>query len=74
MAAVAFQAVFLVAAPFWALMILVPTWSWARRIVASPWIVTPPILAYAILVLTHLSTFRGESAFRTSRGDLSARW
>jgi hypothetical protein len=55
MAAVVFQLVFLLAAPFWALMILAPTWSWSRRIVASPLIVVPPILGYAVLVLAHLT-------------------
>jgi hypothetical protein len=53
--AVLFQLVFLLAAPFWALMILGPTWSWTRRIVGSPLIVVPPILGYAVLVLTHLA-------------------
>jgi len=56
MAATLFSLVFLLAAPFWLLMIVAPTWSWTRRIVGSPLIVVPPILVYAILVLTHLST------------------
>src|SRR6266705_963156 len=54
MAAFLFQLVFLLAAPFWALMILAPTWSWTRRIAGSPLIVLPPVLVYAVLVLTHL--------------------
>jgi Domain of unknown function (DUF4281) len=55
MAAALFRITFLLVAPFWALMILAPTWSWTRRIAGSPLIVTPPILVYAILVLSHLS-------------------
>jgi hypothetical protein len=45
-----FSVTFLVAAPFWALMILLPHWSWTRRIIASPWIVLPPVLIYLALV------------------------
>ncbi|GAA0806510.1 ABA4-like family protein [Spirilliplanes yamanashiensis] len=52
-----FSLSFLLAAPFWALMIVLPHWSWTRRIVASPWIVAPPALVYAVLVLPHLGTF-----------------
>ena len=45
-----FSLTFLVAAPFWALMIVLPHWSWTRRIAASPWIVLPPVLIYLVLV------------------------
>ena len=45
-----FSITFLVAAPFWALMIVLPHWSWTRRIVGSPWIVLPPLLIYGVLV------------------------
>ncbi|MFI5938180.1 ABA4-like family protein [Actinoplanes sp. NPDC051494] len=45
-----FGLTFTVAAPFWALMIVLPHWSWTRRIVASPWIVLPVLLIYAITV------------------------
>jgi hypothetical protein len=45
-----FSLTFAVAAPFWALMILLPHWSWTRRIAGSPWIVLPPLLIYAIVV------------------------
>jgi hypothetical protein len=37
--------------PFWALMILAPTWSFTRRIVGSPWIVAPPALIYLVVLL-----------------------
>jgi hypothetical protein len=46
-----FGLTFAVAAPFWALMILLPGWSWTRRIIASPWIVLPVVLIYALLVI-----------------------
>jgi hypothetical protein len=42
-----FGLTFAVAAPFWALMILLPGWSWTRRIVASPLIVLPVVLISA---------------------------
>lgn len=46
-----FGLTFTVAAPFWALMILLPRWSWTRRIVGSPLIVLPAVLIYALLVI-----------------------
>lgn len=49
-----FDLVFWFAAPFWALMILAPTWSWTRRIANSPWIVAPPLLGYALLAVPRL--------------------
>ncbi|WIM95047.1 ABA4-like family protein [Actinoplanes oblitus] len=54
MTAFLFTLTFLLAAPFWALMILAPGWSWTRRIVASPLIVLPVVLIYAVLVLANL--------------------
>ncbi|MFG1603791.1 ABA4-like family protein [Actinoplanes sp. NPDC049265] len=46
-----FSIVFLVgAAPFWALMILLPHWTWTKRIARSPWIVVVPVLIYLVLV------------------------
>ncbi|GHJ53721.1 hypothetical protein Nm8I071_30280 [Nonomuraea sp. TT08I-71] len=49
-----FTLTFAVAAPFWALMILLPRWSWTARIVGSPLIVLPVLLIYAALVLPAL--------------------
>src|SRR3954451_8344389 len=49
-----FTLTFLLAAPFWALMILLPHWSRTRRIVASPLIVVPVVAIYALLVVTNL--------------------
>jgi hypothetical protein len=45
-----FSLAFAVAAPVWALMILLPHWSRTRQIIGSPWIVLPPLLIYAVVV------------------------
>lgn len=54
MSAVLFGLTFALAAPFWALMILAPRWSWTGRVVGSPLIVAPVLLVYALLVLPAL--------------------
>lgn len=41
-----FQVTFLLAVPFWALMIFAPTWSGTRRVISSPWIMAPPLIVY----------------------------
>lgn len=46
-----FSLTFLVVAPFWGLMILLPGWSWTHRIIKSPLIVLPPLLIYGLLVV-----------------------
>lgn len=46
-----FQISNLLVMPFWLLMILAPRWRWTQRIVGSLWIVAPPALLYAALVL-----------------------
>ncbi len=46
-----FSLVNVVILPFWALMLLAPTWRWTERIIRSPWIVAPPALIYAALLL-----------------------
>ncbi|SBT46237.1 ABA4-like family protein [Micromonospora narathiwatensis] len=46
-----FTLTFAVAAPFWALMILLPRWVWTVRIVTSPLIVAPVLVIYAVLVV-----------------------
>lgn len=46
-----FTVTFYLAAPFWALMILAPGWSWTRRIVSSPLIVAPCLVVYGILAV-----------------------
>ena len=50
-----FALTFPLAAPFWALMIAAPGWSFTRRIVASPLIVVPALLVYTAAVLPALS-------------------
>ena len=52
-----FGLTFTVAAPFWALMILAPRWSWTRRVIESPLIVLPGLMIYLLLVLPALGTF-----------------
>jgi hypothetical protein len=54
MTGVLFSLTFAVAAPFWALMILLPRWSRTARIIGSPLIVVPPVLIYAVVVLGSL--------------------
>ncbi|HEY1178412.1 MAG TPA: ABA4-like family protein [Phytomonospora sp.] len=49
-----FSLVFLTAAPFWLLMIVLPAWSWTRRIVSSPFIAAPAAVIYAVLALPRL--------------------
>ena len=49
-----FALAFPLALPFWALMILAPGWSVSRRVIASPLIVVPPLLVYALAVLPAL--------------------
>jgi len=51
MTATLFSLTFAVAAPFWALMIVLPRWSFTARIVASPLIVLPPVLIYLALIV-----------------------
>jgi Domain of unknown function (DUF4281) len=42
--------------PFWLLIIALPHWRWTRRLVASPLIVVPPAILYALLVGPQLAT------------------
>jgi hypothetical protein len=49
-----FTMTFAVAAPFWALMILLPHWAWTARIVKSPLIVLPVVVIYAAIVVPAL--------------------
>lgn len=52
-----FDLTFYVAAPFWALMILAPWWSWTRRIIGSPLIVLPPLAIYFVQIAPILGQF-----------------
>jgi hypothetical protein len=49
-----FTLTFAVAAPFWALMILLPHWTWTARIIKSPLIVLPVVVIYATVVVPAL--------------------
>jgi hypothetical protein len=49
-----FALTFAVAAPFWALMILLPGWPWTRRIIASPVIVLPVAVIHVVLIVSIL--------------------
>ncbi|MFC6014458.1 ABA4-like family protein [Nocardia lasii] len=51
-----FDLSFLVTVPFWALMIFAPTWRWTRTIIASPWIVLPALVIWAIVTIPVLGT------------------
>ncbi|MGY2093158.1 ABA4-like family protein [Nocardia gipuzkoensis] len=49
-----FDLAFYTAAPFWALMILAPTWTGTKRIIGSPWIVAPTLIVWATAALPRL--------------------
>ncbi|WP_410876721.1 ABA4-like family protein [Nocardia sp. A7] len=46
-----FDLSFFVTVPFWALMIFAPTWRWTRTIIASPWIMSAPLVVWAIVAI-----------------------
>ena len=52
-----FDVAFPLAAPFWLLMIVLPGWSWTRRIIASPWIAVPPLLVHVVLLVPQFATY-----------------
>ncbi|MCS7482742.1 ABA4-like family protein [Umezawaea endophytica] len=49
-----FSITFLVAVPFWALMILAPKWGTTAKVIASPLVVVPPALIYLVLAIANL--------------------
>jgi len=51
MTATLFSLTFLLAAPFWALMIFAPKWSWTKRIAESYLIVLPVVAIYVLLMI-----------------------
>jgi len=55
-----FALAFPLTVPFWALMILLPTWRWTTRIIASPLIVLPVLVAYFAAVAPILPDFAAE--------------
>ncbi|MFS8101881.1 DUF4281 domain-containing protein [Lentzea alba] len=54
MTATLFDLTFLLAAPFWALMIFVPKWSWTQRIAESYLIILPVVAIYVALMIPTL--------------------
>jgi Domain of unknown function (DUF4281) len=52
-----FQLSFLLAAPFWALMILVPTWARTRKVIGSPLIVLAPLAVCLVLLVPMFGQF-----------------
>jgi hypothetical protein len=55
MTAALFTWAFPLATPFWALMILAPSWRWTAKIMASPWVPLVPLVCYFGLALPHFS-------------------
>ena len=47
----AFELCGMVALPFWALMVFLPTWGITKRIIGSPWIVAPAAVIYLVVLL-----------------------
>jgi hypothetical protein len=41
--------------PFWLLMIVLPHWSWTKRIMTTYWAIIPLAVAYALLVLPQVA-------------------
>jgi hypothetical protein len=66
-----FQLSNLLVMPFWLLMILLPHWTWTKRIMASLWTVVPASLLYAILVAPNFVALLGELA-NPSLGPIAA--
>lgn len=78
-----FDLAFYLAAPFWALMVLLPTWSWTTRIVSTPWIILPTLVVWAIAAaplfgplwtLVTSPNLPRLQDFLTSPGAVTATW
>ncbi|MBQ0893720.1 DUF4281 domain-containing protein [Micromonospora sp. U56] len=78
-----FTLTFALAAPFWALMLLLPRWSGTAWIISSPLIVLPVLVSYALLVLPALAdvlpavtapTLPGVRDLLGSTGGAAAAW
>lgn len=54
MTATLFSLTFLLAAPFWALMIFAPKWSWTKKIAESYLIILPVVAIYVVLMIPTL--------------------
>lgn len=60
MAGTLFQLAFLVVVPFWALMIVAPGWRWSGRLAASPYLVLPALVVWAVAIAPVLPEFAAE--------------
>lgn len=63
-----FMLVFVAAAPFWALMILAPTWRVTKAVAASPWIAVPPLVFWFVLAIPRFGELLPEVAKPTLAG------
>jgi len=66
-----FDASFLLVAPFWALVILAPTWDRTEQVVDSPLVVLPAALLYLAVLLPQAGTV-ASGVLSPSLGDLTA--
>ncbi|GAA3451079.1 ABA4-like family protein [Dactylosporangium matsuzakiense] len=55
-----FSLAFLAAVPFWALMIVAPTWRLTHRIISSPLIVLPTLVVWAVAIAPSFADFARE--------------
>jgi hypothetical protein len=78
-----FDLSFYVAAPFWALMILAPTWRVTRRVIGSPLIVLPAVAVTLVLLVPRLGavwpvvsrpSLEGLESLTSDPGALAALW
>ncbi|WP_238015113.1 ABA4-like family protein [Dactylosporangium sp. AC04546] len=60
MADLLFQLAFPAVVPFWALMIVAPTWRWSQRIAASPLITIPALVVWALAIGPAFGDFAQE--------------
>ncbi|NJN30714.1 MAG: DUF4281 domain-containing protein [Synechococcales cyanobacterium RM1_1_8] len=57
--------------PYWALMVLLPNWSWTRKILASPLIYLPLILLYCYLFSGSLTPETAEALASPTLSDIA---
>jgi hypothetical protein len=60
MAGTLFQLAFLVVVPFWALMIVAPTWRWSRTVAGSVYIALPALVVWALAIAPVFGDFAAE--------------
>ncbi len=54
-----FQGSAIAVLPFWFAMIVFPRAGWTQRMVATPWIILPPVACYLLLGMPHVGQFLG---------------